>query len=158
MLDELNTQVCLRTMQQTAHELSRALYEQEVVETLLAQVVAALAAGGGLVRLLSPDGDELLPSGALGLSDTYLHKGPVEVAQSQVDRRVLADEVVIVPNVTHEPGFQYPAEAAREGLRGMVAVRLTTRGRAIGVLRVYVDDTEALQSHDLLLLLRHWRI
>lgn len=152
MLGERDTETCLHILRETAHELSRALQEQEVVDALLSQVVPALAANGGLVRLLGPDGDELLPAGALGLSEAYLQKGAVKVAQSQVDERVLAGEVVIIPDVTREPGFQYPTEAAHEGLRGMVAVPLTTRDRVIGVLRVYPPDTEALRPHDLLLL------
>ncbi|RME48190.1 MAG: DUF484 family protein [Chloroflexi bacterium] len=142
----------LSVLRETAHTLSGAFEESEVVQTLLAQTVAALNAHGALVRLVSPDGDELLPAGALGLSETYLQKGPVGVAESQVDQRVLAGEVVVIPDVTQEPGFQYPEAAAREGLRGMVAVALSVRGRPIGVLRVYVDEVNELLSEDLLML------
>lgn len=151
MLHERDTQACLGILKDTAHALSLAMQEQEVIEALLAQVVPALAAHGALVRLLSPDGNELLPAGALGLSETYLQKGPVRMAESQVDQRVLAGEVVVIPDVTSEPGFQYPTAAATEGLRGMVAVPLAVRGRIIGVLRAYVEDVDRLRPQDLLL-------
>lgn len=152
MLNESDTQACLRILKETAHALSCVLREREAIEVLLSQVVPALAARGALVRLLNADGDELLPAGALGLSEAYLHKGPVRMAESKVDQRVLAGEVVVVSDVTSEPGFQYPAAAANEGLRGMVAVPLAVRDRVVGVLRVYVDDTRALHPEDLLLL------
>jgi GAF domain-containing protein len=147
-----DTATRLSVLRETAHALSSALEEQEVIQDLLAQTVSALNAHGALVRLISPDGDELLPVGALGLSETYLEKGPVGIAESQVDQRVLAGEVVVIPDVTRESGFQYPEAAARERLRGMVAVALSVRGRAIGVLRVYVDDVNDLQPEDLLML------
>lgn len=152
MANESETVTHLSVLRQTAHALSSALGEQEVIRALLDQTVSALQARGALVRLVSPDGDELLPMGALGLSETYLQKGPVAIAESQVDQRVLDGEVVVIPDVTREPGFQYPEEAAREGLRGMVAVALSVRGRSIGVLRVYVDEVSRLQAEDLLML------
>jgi GAF domain-containing protein len=143
---------CLGILRETAHTLSSVLQESEVIQALLAQVVSASKARGALVRLLSPDGDELLPAGALGLSETYLQKGPVQVAESQIDQRVLAGEVVIISDVTREPGFQYPEAAASEGLHGMVAIPLSVRDRIIGVLRVYVDEVAELRSEDILLL------
>ena len=152
MLNKADMRARLCIVREAAHELSRSLEEQEIIQTLLTCVVSALAAHGALVRLLNPDGDELLATGTLGLSDAYLQKGPVRVAESQVDQRVLAGEVVVIPDVTSEPGFQYPAAAATEGLRGMVAVPLAVRGRVMGVLRVYVDSTDALHPEDLLLL------
>ena len=142
----------LQALREAMQALSGALAEQEAVQVLLTQAVSVLNARGALVRLISPDGDRLVPVGAVGLSETYLQKGPVEIAASQVDQRVLAGEVVVIPDVTREPGFQYPREAAREGLRGMVAVAMVVRGRPVGVLRVYVDDVATLQPEDLLML------
>ncbi len=86
MPGERDTQIHFHILKEAAHALSRALQEQEVIETLLSQVVSALAAHGALVRLLSPDGGELLPAGALGLSEVYMQKGPVRVAESLVDQ------------------------------------------------------------------------
>jgi signal transduction protein with GAF and PtsI domain len=147
-----NTADYLNSLRETAHTLSGALQESDAVQALLVQVVSALEARGALVRLLCPDGDELRLAGTLGLSEEYIDKGPVRVAESQVDQRVLAGEVVIIPDVTREPGAQYPRAAAREGLRGIVAVPLLVRGRVIGVLRIYVDEVSALTQEDILLL------
>jgi len=142
----------LDVLRETAHTLSGVLQESDVVQALLVKVVSALEARAALVRLLCPDGDELLLAGTLGLSKEYLDKGPVRVAESQVDQRVLAGEVVVIPDITQEPGAQYPEAAASEGLRGLVAVPLLVRGRAIGVLRVYVDEVTVLGQEDILLL------
>jgi GAF domain-containing protein len=152
MPDAGSTETCLRILKATAHALSHAQQEPEIVDALLAEVVAVLGAHGALVRLLGPDGDELLPAGTRGLSEAYMHKGPVKVSESQVDQRVLSGDTVVVSDVTRDPDFQYPSAAVDEGLRGMVAVPLLVRERAIGVLRVYVNDTEALQATDLVLL------
>lgn len=148
----LDTAAYLATLRETAHTLSGVLQESDVIQALLAQVVSALQGRGSQIRLLSPDGNELLSAGALGLSEAYLQKGPVQLAKSQVDQRVMAGETTVIPDVTRDPGFQYPQAATSEGLRGMVAVPLSVRDRVIGVLRLYMDDVAGLRPEDILLL------
>lgn len=138
----------LAVVRDAAHDLSRTLEERDLVRILLSHVVEALNARGAIMRTLDPDGKELVLLGALGLSETYLRKGVVRLTESQIDQQVLRGETVLIPDVTCHPGFQYPEAAAEEGLRGMVAVPMNVRNRAIGVLRVYVDDVEKLTPAD----------
>lgn len=142
----------LQILRDIAHHLSRTLEEGDLVLLLLEGVIQALDAQGAIVRLLSPDGAELITAGALGLSERYLDKGPVRLSQSQLDQRVLAGEVVICDDVTCTPGFQYPEAAATEGLRGMICAPLMVRERAIGLLRVYIPDTSRIRPADVHLL------
>lgn len=142
----------LQVMRDIAHALSSSLEDQDVINVLLNETASALAAQAALVRLLSPDGTELLPVGAIGLSKEYLQKGSVRLNESTIDRKVIDGETVIVPDVTQEPGFQYPEAAAAEGLKGMVAVPMKVRARVLGVLRVYVEDTSRLSPADVALL------
>ncbi len=153
-MDERNrgTISYLQIMRDTAHALSASLQDQDVLEILLHHVVDALAARAALVRILSPDGEELVPAAATGVSDAYLQKGAVRLSASAIDRRVIQGETVVVPNVTKAAGFQYPEAAAEEGLTGMVAVPMKVRARVMGVLRVYMDDTSRLTSPDILLM------
>jgi len=74
---------------------------------------------------------------AYGLSEEYLSKGVVEVAKSLIDQQVLRGEPVVLYDVEREPGFQYPEEAAREGIRSVLAVPLRVKERVVGVMRVY---------------------
>ena len=142
----------LQVMRDTAHALSSSLEDKDVIDTLLEHIIRVLDAQAALVRVLNPDGSELVPVGAVGLSDAYLQKGAVRLSESMIDRRVLGGESVVIPDVTREPGFQYPEAAAAEGLKGMVAVPMKVRARVIGVLRVYVEDTSRLSRADVVLI------
>ncbi len=141
----------LHVLIDAAHALSLALEDKDVINVILEQTKKALKARATLVRLLSADGNELLLGGALGLSERYLQKGVIRLAESEVDQRALAGEQVVIPDVTRYRGFQYPEEAEREGLKGMIVVPLRVRERAMGVLRVYVDDASCLSPADILL-------
>lgn len=140
--------VCLAIMQGAAHRLSGALRESEVIQILLEQAMLAFDARAALVRLLSPDGEELLLGGALGLSDTYLNKGVVWMSESGVDRRVIAGEAIVIDDIRQFPGFQYPMEADAEGLRSAITVPLKVRENVIGLLRVYLQASDHVADHE----------
>jgi GAF domain-containing protein len=142
------TVTTLEMLRKAAQAVNSVLCEPEIVEALLDHAVATLGARAAVVRLLSPDGDELLQGGARGLSDSYLTKGPVQVAESGMDQRILAGELVIIPDVTQDRSVQYPEAAATEGLKGMVATPVRVRSQIIGALRIYVDDTEQIRPED----------
>lgn len=89
------------------------------------------------LRLRSADGQRLELAAAFGLSATYLAKGPVEIMKSPVDQAALQGQTVRLLDVLHDTGYQYPAEAAREGIQSVLVVPLRLRGRVIGVLRAY---------------------
>jgi GAF domain-containing protein len=140
----------LEMLRESTYALSDVLQEPKAIQALLAQAVAVLEARGALVRLLGPDGDMLLPANVLGLSETCMAKGPIRVAESEVDQRVLAGEMVIISDITRELGVQCSEEAAVKGLRGMVSIPLRVWDQIIGVLRIYVDDVERLSQEDIL--------
>ena len=144
----------LQILRESAHQLSATLDETKIIELLLQQSTTALHARGALVRMLAPDGKELTLVGSIGLSQEYLNKGTIRMEQSEIDRRVFQNEVVIIKDVTQEPqnSFQYLEAAAQEGLKGLITVPLQVRDRSIGVLRVYLDDVEILTEADILLL------
>jgi len=142
----------LRVVREAVHAVSDTLQSAGVIQTLLERIMAGLGARGALIRLLSPDATELTLAGAVGLSERYLRKGSVFVSESSVDQRALAGNAVLVRDVTCEPGFHYQEEARCEGLRGMASVPLVVRNRAIGVLRVYLDDLDTLGEEGLLTL------
>lgn len=111
----------LETLRKAAQAMNSVFHESEIIDALLDQAVATLGARAAVVRLLSPDGDELLQAGPRGLSDAYLAKGPLRVAESGMDQCILAGEIVVIPDVTQDRSVQYPEAAGTEGLKGMVA-------------------------------------
>ena len=141
----------METLQKTAHALSRVLQEAEVIEILLEEVVSAVSGQKALVLLLSGEGDQLLLSGAQGLSDAYLKRMPLQVADSKINQRALAGEVVVVADARNEPDFSHRIES-EEGLEGIVAVPMWVRERVIGILHVFMDAPAVLKPEELMLL------
>jgi GAF domain-containing protein len=145
------TEGYLESLQKTAHALSGALRETEIVQLLLEQVVSALSLHKALVLLLGREGDRFVLSGSLGLGEDYLKGMPLGLDASPTNRRVLAGKLVVVEDAAAEPEFSGPT-AASESLGAVVAVPMSVRDHVIGVLHVYVEATGAFEPEEFVLL------
>ncbi|MCZ7568407.1 MAG: GAF domain-containing protein [Ardenticatenaceae bacterium] len=135
----------VRTLRAIAEALNGALAPEEMLEAALKALVDELGYRAAAVRLLNPETGELQLVAASHLSQEYLEKGPVKLAESPIDQRVLAGETVAVATLG-EDIFQYPGAAEREGLRSVLAVPLRLRGRPLGVLRVYRSEARSFDA------------
>ena len=98
----------------------------------------ALQAKGCALFLVNPKTQELELAAATGLSDDYLHKGPISALRSISD--ALKEGPVAIYDVKDDPRIQYPAEAVKEGIASILAVPIMARGNPIGGIRIYTAD------------------
>lgn len=135
---------------QIAHGMNSSLDLREVLTSLLLQSVEELHVRAGSIRLLGPRAQTLHLAAAYGLSERYLTKGAVKVAQSPVDQHVLTErQPVAITELSEARGFQYPEEAQREGIRSVLVVPLAARGVPIGVLRVYSGQIRHFSAEEI---------
>lgn len=121
-------------------EINTRLSRQEILEVMLERLVSELEYKAATIRLLDQEKQELSLMAAYGLSQEYLTKGPVDVAKSGIDQRVLAGEQIALKNLSDVAGFQYTEAARREGLVSMLATPLRVSERIIGVLHLYTGE------------------
>lgn len=119
--------------------VSSSLDLDDVLAYLTEETATAIGARAAAVRLLDEPGTTLEMRAVYGLSESYLTKGPVELARSPVDVIILSGQATQIEDVRTDPGFQYPEAATREGIISIASVPLIAKGRPIGVLRVYSD-------------------
>lgn len=125
------------SLYQITLQISSSLDLDDILAYLTEETTKSVDAKAASVRLVDQEGKRLEMRAVYGLSDEYLSKGPVEIARSPIDQRHLAGHPSQLEDVTQAEGFQYPQEAAREGIVSLASVPLIARGRPIGVLRVY---------------------
>lgn len=120
-----------------------------VLAYLTEETADAMKAKASSVRLLDHAGQCLDMRAVYGLSEAYLNKGPVQLERSSVDREILEGHAMQLEDVTRDPHFQYPEEAAREGIVSVASVPLIAHGRPIGVLRVYSGKRRVFNDPDM---------
>jgi GAF domain-containing protein len=121
-----------------AQHINTSVELKDVLATLLLQSVKELNVKAGAIRLLGPKRETLHLAAAYGLSDAYINKGPIVVAQSPIDVQVLTNsKPVTIADISQEATLQYREEAMKEGVRSIMVVPLDVRGTVIGVMRFY---------------------
>ena len=129
------------TLYQVARTVNSSLDIMQVLQTIVVSTTEALEARACSLRLLGPNGKHLMFGAAHGLSAGYRSKGPVLVAQSEIDRLALQSaHPVVIEDARSDPRFQYPGEAREEGIVSVLVVSLRVQDQSIGVLRVYTGE------------------
>ncbi|MGA8019379.1 MAG: GAF domain-containing protein [Desulfobacterales bacterium] len=126
-----------RSLYRVAEAVSSSQDLEPMLQRVLEAAVDEMWLKAGTIRLLEPKGNLLRLVAAYGLSKTYRLKGEVHLEKSAIDRRVLKGETVVLHDVQSESGFEYPREAAEEGILSVLAVPLTQKDKNFGVIHVY---------------------
>jgi GAF domain-containing protein len=143
---------CFEAMHRIAHQINSTLELKQVLKSLLLESVRELNVRAGSIRLLNPQKKELHLAAAYGLSEKYLKKGEVKLAQSPIDRRVLDNgQPASITDVTQESGFQYAEAAAREGIRSVLVLPLRLRELMLGVMRLYSGQVRHFAPEEIIL-------
>ncbi len=143
------------SLRNISHHISSSPDMQSVLTATLRRTVDELNFKGGIIRLLDSTGQHLELVAAAGVSQAYLSKGAVDVERSAVDQKVLQGESVMIYDIARDPGYQYPEEALREGIRSVMAVPLIAPDRSgaggrkvIGTLRVYSSQPHRFSEEE----------
>ncbi|HHE71661.1 MAG TPA: GAF domain-containing sensor histidine kinase [Chloroflexi bacterium] len=139
----------LEALYTAAQAISSTLELQEVLDRLTRSTTEAMRVKGCSIRLLEQTGTELCLASTYGLSETYLQKGCVLVERNPLARRVLAGEVVNVPDVSQEPRLEYAAETIAEGIRSSLSAPLIGKKGPLGLIRVYCSQANRFTQEDI---------
>lgn len=136
-------------LHQTALTISSSLELEQVLQSVVTSITEAMQVKACALRLLDPRTDQLQLSAVYGLSSDYLMKGPITLKYSVMDSEALTGTPVVIHDVKTDARFQYKEEAHREGIVSVLCVPLEVHGRAIGVMRVYTNESCTFHQDDI---------
>ncbi len=128
--------------------ISSSLDLDQVLQSVATSITEAMQVKACALRLLDPDTGQLRLSAVHGLSQDYLAKGPVNITNSSIDSEALSGSPVHIADARSDPRFQYKEAARQEGIVSVLCVPLEVHGEAIGVMRVYTDESATFHEDD----------
>jgi GAF domain-containing protein len=137
-----------QALYQAAMTISSSLEVDQVLQSIVRSTAEAMQVKACLLRLLDADTGLLQLGAVYGLSEGYLSKGPVKLANSALDTETLRGAPIIIPDVRTDQRFQYQEAAKHEGIVSALCVPLEVHGRAIGVMRVYTVEQTDFEDDD----------
>jgi signal transduction protein with GAF and PtsI domain len=134
---------------EVARVINASLDPSTVLDKIVQCVTRAIQITACSIRLLDSRKKKLVLGAAHGLSKDYLHKGPILIRESGLDRKVLGGKTVWLKDVQTDKDFQYGAKAKAEGIKSVFAVPLLVQKKAIGVLRVYSQSIHKFDDREI---------
>ncbi len=128
----------LRSFQEISKILGSTLAVDEVLDQIVRQISQVMNLKGATIRLVNPKTNTLELVAAVGLSETYLKKGPVDLDRSIAE--ALSGRPVAIFDATTDPRLQYPEHAQEEGIATMVVIPMVSKGTVIGVMRLVTSE------------------
>ena len=114
-------------------------YDADTMANHLTQVlVGTLGIMGATLFVLNPELEEFEILASSGLSINYVNKGPILVDKSI--KLAPNREPVVISDVNTSDQLQYPEKANEEGVRAIVSLPITLRGKIVGALRLYHSE------------------
>lgn len=138
----------LETVYETAEAVSSTLELAQVLDRLAQHTASALGVRACSIRLLDESGARLKVAAVYGLSDAYIQKGDLILAQNPLAREVLAGKTIIVNDVTTDTRLQYPRQALEEGIYAMLSAPLQGKKGPLGLIRAYSTEPNHFTQDD----------
>jgi signal transduction histidine kinase len=138
----------LQTLYDSAQAINSTLELEQVLDRIVRRTAEAMNVRACSIRLLDETGARLRVAAVYGLSDSYVKKGDLVVAQNPLVREVLAGKVVAVDDVRTEKRLQYRAQALTEGIYSMLSAPLWGKKGPLGLIRAYSTDLNHFSKAD----------
>lgn len=138
----------LQTLYDSAQAITSTLELDQVLHQIVRRTAGAMNVRACSIRLLDETGARLTVAAVHGLSDAYIKKGDLLLAQNPLAREVLAGRVIAIDDVKAETRLQYPAEALTEGIRSMLSAPLQGKKGPLGLIRAYSAEAEGFTEAD----------
>lgn len=124
---------------EVAKVVNASLTPSQVMKEVVSCVAETMKVKACSLRLLGSRRKRLLMGAQQGLSDGYIRKGPILVAESGLDKKALKGKTIWLKNAQTDKDFQYQEKAKAEGIKSVLVVPLLAEKKSIGVLRAYSD-------------------
>lgn len=128
----------LLSFQEISKAISSTLAVKEVLDLIVKKITEVMGLKGCTIRLVNPVTNTMELMAAVGVSDDYLGKGPVDLDKSVAE--ALTGRPVAIYDATTDPRMQYPQEAKKEGIATLVAIPILVKGKVIGVMRLITSE------------------
>ncbi|MDD3581407.1 MAG: GAF domain-containing protein [Desulfobacca sp.] len=147
VLDQLREKT--RLFLELAVNIGSSLDIKKILHIMSAEIAEALRVKGTSIRLWDEDRQTLELAASYGLSEKFLHKGPVSAQKSMT--QALSGKPVVIKDARTDNRVQYKQETAAEGIVSILSVPIQTKEKIIGVLRLYSAVPRDFTADDIMM-------
>lgn len=134
-IDPSKSLAFFRALHEVTRTILTTLDSKDVMSLIVDRAKGMMDIKGASLFFLNETTGELELMVSVGLSESYLRKGPLHSDKSI--REALEGAPVLILDAQKDPRTEYPEAAAREGIASILSIPIIAKERVIGVLRLY---------------------
>lgn len=137
----------LEVFQKVTKLISMVLDPQQVMDMVVRQLPDLLAVDAVTIRLLDSGTNTFVLGAAHGLSDEYLCRGSIDTKESM--EMVMNGQPVAKSDLDVDQSYEHSDEAAREGIKSVLALPIIFQGHIIGIMRLLTRKNRAFTTQEI---------
>ena len=133
----------IEALSKISKAITSDLYLEDILRLIVAVTAEVMRSNICSLLLIDEKKNELVIRATQSVSEEYNKKPPLKVGEGIAGKAAKENRPLSVRDVTKEKEYKYRDIARKEGLRSLLCVPLTVKGKVIGVINCYTPF-----SHD----------
>lgn len=142
----------LEAISRVSKTITSSLYLEDILKLIVTVAAEIMNSKICSLMLLDEKARELVLKATQSMSEVYNKKPALKVGEGIAGKVVLENKPIAIYDITKEPEYKYKDIASREGLRSLLSVPLSVKGRVIGVLNNYTSTPHKFSKDEVTIL------
>jgi signal transduction protein with GAF and PtsI domain len=139
----------LEAISKVSQTITSSLYLEDILKLIVTVTAEIMNSKICSLSLLDDKTNTLVLKATQSMSESYNKKPPLRMGEGIAGRAVLENRPQTVYDISKESEYKYKDIAKREGLRSLLCVPLSVKGRVIGVLNSYTSKPHNFTSEEI---------
>jgi signal transduction protein with GAF and PtsI domain len=139
----------LEAISKVSQTITSSLYLEDILKLIVTVTAEIMNSKVCSLSLLDDKTNTLVLKATQSMSESYNKKPPLRMGEGIAGRAVLENRPQTVYDISKESEYKYKDIAKREGLRSLLCVPLSVKGRVIGVLNSYTSKPHNFTSEEI---------
>jgi signal transduction protein with GAF and PtsI domain len=136
-------------LSKVSRSITSNLYLEDILKLIVTVSAEIMNSKICSLSLLDEKTNTLVLKATQSMSEAYNKKPPLGLGEGVAGRVALNNKPHAVFDITREPEYKYKDIAKREGLRSLLSVPLSVKGRVIGVLNNYTSRPHKFTAEEI---------
>lgn len=126
-------------LSRVSKSITSNLYLEDILKLIVTVTAEIMNSKICSLSLLDDKTNTLILKATQSMSETYNKKPPLHLGEGIAGKVARDNKPMVVFDITKEPEYKYKDIARKEGIRSMLCVPLSVKGKVIGVLNNYTS-------------------
>ena len=136
-MDTMPYEEQMKGLSKISKAITSDLYLEDILRLIVVVTAEVMRSNICSILLIDEKKNELVIRATQSVSEEYNKKPPLKIGEGIAGKTAKENKPLTVKDVTKEKEYKYRDIAKKEGLRSLLCVPLTVKGKVIGVINCY---------------------